>query len=177
MRVWDPQPSAPSATRAARGRSASQSARPTASARGVAAVLKKCPKSYNLFNHTYRPVERVRHPVVGVRPPSRGGQMAEKYFWRGPLHPPRYLPHSNPYSNPGELPASPDPFCSCDAVARRPLAHPCHSPRMGPSTARAASPVCRLSRTALARRSRRFDALGVWQSPAPVSPRCRLLRL
>ena len=37
---------------------------------------------------TQRPVEAVKHPVEAVSGTQSRAQMAEKYFWRGPLHPP-----------------------------------------------------------------------------------------
>ena len=38
-----------------------------------------------VFNQTQRPVEGVRHPVEAVSGTQSRPQMAEKYFWRGPL--------------------------------------------------------------------------------------------
>ena len=54
-------PSAPGATRAARGRSPSQAARPTARARSPPPVF------HNSIKGIRHPVEGVRHPVKGVR--------------------------------------------------------------------------------------------------------------
>jgi len=51
MIVWDPQPSAPSATRAARGRSASQSARPTQ--RGARASSPLCEEMVQNYNTSH----------------------------------------------------------------------------------------------------------------------------